>query len=69
MPIYEYKCQKCDNEFEYLVVKSTDVVVCQKCNDPNLTQIPSLSTFELKGQCWEKDGYTREYNVLTDAVK
>jgi len=69
MPIYEYSCQKCGNIFEYLVIKSTDVVICQNCDNPDLTLIPSLSTFDLKGQCWEKDGYSRKYDVLTDAVK
>ena len=31
MPIYEYVCKKCDNEFEYLLFGSSDDAVCPKC--------------------------------------
>jgi putative FmdB family regulatory protein len=33
MPIFEYKCRSCKNEFEKLVF-SGDEVVCPKCNGP-----------------------------------
>lgn len=34
MPIYEYRCRSCDQEFEHLVrsVESTEKVVCPECN-------------------------------------
>jgi len=59
MPIYTYECQKCNHEFEKL----------QKLNDPNPDTCPNcgakktlertmgLSSFQLKGGGWYKDGY------------
>lgn len=35
MPIYEYKCQKCGNEFEALVRKS-DEPACPSCKSTEL---------------------------------
>ncbi len=31
MPIYEYSCSKCGNEFERLVRSSSEKVECPKC--------------------------------------
>jgi len=31
MPIYEYKCNKCGQEYEALVMGSEDAVECSKC--------------------------------------
>ncbi|MFQ6034545.1 MAG: zinc ribbon domain-containing protein [Sedimentisphaerales bacterium] len=31
MPIYEYRCQQCDADFELLVRSSRDKVKCPKC--------------------------------------
>ena len=34
MPIYEYKCEKCNHSFERLVFKSDkNVIDCPKCGD------------------------------------
>jgi putative FmdB family regulatory protein len=35
MPIYEYKCKDCGQEFETLVLGS-EKPVCEKCNSQNL---------------------------------
>ncbi|MFC1868008.1 zinc ribbon domain-containing protein [Thermodesulfobacteriota bacterium] len=32
MPIYEYRCMKCNKEFEYLVFGSDSAVSCPECN-------------------------------------
>ena len=33
MPIFEYKCKKCDTTFEHLVVPTTvEVAACPKCH-------------------------------------
>lgn len=42
MPIYEYACQQCGNEFEMLV-RSDTVPGCPKCHSSNLEK--SLSVF------------------------
>ena len=38
MPIYEYKCRKCGNDFELLVFKTT-VAACPKCQSQELEQL------------------------------
>lgn len=65
MPIYEFSCNACDNEFEELfpisALNNTELlsVQCPKCSHkmkskPNV----SLNHFKLSGSCWEKDGYS-----------
>ncbi|MBR5626446.1 MAG: zinc ribbon domain-containing protein [Thermoguttaceae bacterium] len=35
MPIYEYRCQKCNEEFELLVRRGTKLI-CPKCGDSRI---------------------------------
>lgn len=42
MPIYEYKCDKCGNEFE-LIVYRDDTPKCPACGDTALTK--KMSSF------------------------
>ena len=42
MPIYEYLCEKCGNEFEMLVFRS-DVPACPSCG--NETPTKKMSSF------------------------
>lgn len=43
MPIYEYKCKKCQNDFEALVWTSREeeMVECPKCNARDVERILS----------------------------
>ena len=41
MPIYEYSCRSCGNEFELLVSSST-VPACPNCSSPELDRKLSL---------------------------
>jgi len=41
MPIFEYKCRGCGNEFEALVRKS-DTPACPSCNGTELERLLSL---------------------------
>jgi putative FmdB family regulatory protein len=60
MPIYEYRCLECDNEFERM----------QKFSDSPLTECPSCggrvqklisrSAFHLKGDGWYVTDYARK---------
>ncbi|MCJ8276741.1 MAG: zinc ribbon domain-containing protein, partial [Bdellovibrionales bacterium] len=36
MPIFEYKCQACHNEFEYFIVRSDDSPHCPHCASENI---------------------------------
>ncbi len=38
MPIYEYICDGCANQFEELVLKTDDEVKCPKCSSVKLSK-------------------------------
>ena len=40
MPIYDYRCRGCGEEFELIVLKTT-VVECPACQSADLEQLPS----------------------------
>ena len=45
MPIYEYKCKKCNNIFEHFHINSSDPVPpCPKCGDKEAEKIISSGT-------------------------
>lgn len=46
MPIYEYVCEKCDNQFELLVFKD-DEPECPKCGAKNLRKKMSAFGFSV----------------------
>ncbi len=50
MPIYEYQCSACGKEFEYLVLKSSEVPDCPACQSQKVTKLMSASTFFSKSK-------------------
>jgi putative FmdB family regulatory protein len=46
MPIYEYKCNKCSEDFEMLVFGKKSIV-CPKCKSEEVTK--KLSVFGMSG--------------------
>ena len=48
MPIYEYRCQKCDNEFE-LLVRGEMTPACPTCDSPDLDRLLSLPRVQSQG--------------------
>jgi len=46
MPIYEYRCEKCGQEFEMLVFGNKEVT-CPHCKAKDITK--KLSTFGMSG--------------------
>lgn len=55
MPIYEYKCKNCNEEFEALVFKSDETVPCPKCNGEDVDRLMSACGFKSRGA---DGGYT-----------
>jgi len=61
VPIYEYRCRKCDAEFEALV-RHDQRSDPQRCPDPSCgakdtKKLVSRTSFSLRGTGWAKDGY------------
>jgi len=48
MPIYEYRCDKCGIDFEYLVF-GKEKPNCPSCNSKNVCKLMSASGFISKG--------------------
>jgi len=57
MPMYEYKCESCDNQFE-LRQKFSDPPAseCPQCGG-QVTKLISSVAFALKGGGWYTEGY------------
>ena len=58
MPLYSYHCIKCNEVYENIrTIEQRDIkLVCPICND-KCERIIDLSSFQLKGGGWYKDGY------------
>jgi putative FmdB family regulatory protein len=41
MPIYEYRCRQCANEFELLVLKNSPHPACPECQAEDIEQLLS----------------------------
>ena len=52
MPLYEYRCQVCGREFQYLVLKKEDeaVVRCPGCNGGDLKKLVSRVAYHVSEQ-------------------
>ena len=61
MPIYEYRCAKCEEVFE-VSQKMTDKPLkkCAKCGKGPVEKLISASAFHLKGGGWYKSGYEKK---------
>lgn len=58
MPIYEYTCPDCGNEFETIQkVSEPRLTDCPSCERTNLRKKVSATNFALKGSGWYKDHY------------
>lgn len=62
MPIYEYVCKACGEEFERIVGFSDPAPPCPTCEGAVEKKI-SLSAFHLKGGGWYSDAYSGKDNL------
>lgn len=60
VPIYEYKCNGCDDRFEVFVsMGCRDKQTCPNCGHKDSTKMVSGGSFVLKGGGWYADGYSK----------
>ena len=61
MPIYEYKCDLCNDMWEEIQMFSDDpLTVCKSCEKEGGVHklLPGKMNFILRGEGWYKDGYS-----------
>ena len=46
MPIYEYQCGKCDEEFEALVFRADEAVACPECKGDRVKRLMSVCGYK-----------------------
>ncbi len=49
MPIYEYKCENCNEEFEALVFRSDETPSCPSCKGEDIKRMMSACGFKTGG--------------------
>jgi len=60
MPIYEYKCQSCENELEKLQrISDPPLTDCPTCDEPALRRLISAAGFRLKGAGWYETDFKK----------
>ena len=71
MPIYDYKCSKCEHEIEIIQkINDKPKEVCPKCNKKGLKKQISAPSFRLKGGGWyETDFKTENRKNIADSGK
>ena len=66
MPLYEYRCEDCENEFEEMLhFSERDDPINEPCSScKGKVQLKmSMGSFHLKGSGWYKDGYVKKPKV------
>ena len=68
MPIYEYKCSKCEHQFEVIQRFSDNPVEsCPECNEKQVKKLVSAPSFRLKRGGWyETDFKTGSKKNIVD---
>lgn len=60
MPFYDYRCEKCGNEFEIeQKISEGPIKKCPKCGG-RVTRLISNTSFVLKGSGWYVTDYARK---------
>ena len=62
MPLYDFECEDCGYIEEILTSSAgnTEIVLtCPDCEKETMKRKVGLSSFQLKGGGWYKDGYTK----------
>jgi len=59
MPIFEFECETCLNQWEQLTHREEEIV-CPLCGAVDPHKLISSCTFHLKGDGWADNGYAKE---------
>jgi len=69
MPIYEFRCKKCNNQIEvYQKFSDKPPVKCKKCGG-RLEKMISATAFQFKGEGWYVTDYGRKGSVAESVEK
>ena len=63
MPLYDFRCEEWDNIEKVLTSSagsSEIILTCPECEEEAMKRQVGLSSFQLKGGGWYKDGYTKK---------
>ena len=68
MPLYEYRCESCDHQFE-VIQKFSDapIAVCPKCGAGPVVKLMSSPAFQFKGSGWYITDYARKDKAKGDS--
>jgi len=58
MPIYEYKCEDCNEEFEALVFRRDETVPCPSCKGEDIKRMMSACGFKTGGAADAGESYS-----------
>ena len=69
MPIYEYRCRKCNNTFEVLQkINSEPLKECLYCKG-SVEKLISISSFQFKGNGWYITDYKNKSSRIDSGPK
>ena len=61
MPLYEYRCDACEHQFEVIQKFSDEpITVCPKCSGGPVAKLLSSPAFQFKGTGWYITDYARK---------
>ena len=70
MPLYEYRCESCQHQFE-VIRKFSDAPldVCPSCGQGPVVKLLSSPAFQFKGSGWYITDYARKDSAKAEAAK
>ena len=70
MPLYEYRCESCQHQFE-VIRKFSDapLAVCPSCGAGPVVKLLSSPAFQFKGTGWYITDYARKDSGKSDSEK
>jgi putative FmdB family regulatory protein len=70
MPLYEYRCESCQHQFE-VIQKFSDapIAVCPGCGAGPVVKLLSSPAFQFKGSGWYITDYARKDSAKPESAK